>query len=105
MTDQDFLDAPQTASVPITLDEKQIRATVDRTGLPESTIREVIDGINDVLTGDPVGTVRRSPDGRIIAVRVNSLYSPYRTCVPAGSASWRSGVEHTWPIVYRPEND
>lgn len=92
------------AAVPITLDDKQIRSVVDRTGLSEIVIRLAIEGVNDVLMGDPIGTIRRSPDGRVIAVRVEHLDRPYETCVPEGSASWHTDSVHTWPIVYRPEN-
>ncbi|WP_280389875.1 hypothetical protein [Nocardia wallacei] len=91
--------------MPITLHEKQIRSIVDLTGLGENTIHRVIDGLNDVLAGDPVGTIRRSPDGRVVAVRVDDLDRPYETCVPEGSASWRSDSIHTWPVIYRPEED
>lgn len=105
MTAHDFHSTPQFAAVPITLDEKQIRSVTDLTGLGEDTIRLVLDGMNDVLTGDPVGTIRRSPDGRVIAVRVAHLADPYETCVPEGSASWRHDSIHTWPVIYQPGSE
>jgi hypothetical protein len=95
----------ESVPLPVRLSAEQIEAVASLIGKSSELVNLVTDGINDVLTGDPIGTIRRSPSGQIIAVRVESLYHPYETFCPHGSASWMSDSVYTWPIVYQPDTE
>lgn len=85
---------------PLQLTTEQIATVARRLDVREYLVASVIDGIVDVLTGDPVGTIRRSPNGQVIAVRVDSTTHPYETFCPHGSASWLSDSVYTWPVIF-----
>lgn len=77
------------------------------------TVREVIDALNRVRVGDPVGTVRRHPSGNAVALRVAQKPSPHdrndvhwwRILNPDSMSVYHGGqiVVQDWPVIYSPE--
>jgi len=78
--------------------------------MDHSVVVDVVDAINNVRLADPIGTIRRSPDGRVLAVRQPNLDEPYETFAinARGGASWLSDPNESvlkWPIIYKPKAD
>lgn len=70
---------------------------------PERAAVIAISAVNRVRAGDPVGTVRRKPDGKAYAVSA----ATGRHIVPLAD-DWglvMKGDADNWPVVYRPEDD
>lgn len=84
---------------------EQFESVVETSGLPRTTVQGVLDGIDDVLHADPPGTIRRSPNGTVLAVRMASIQNPWLTfSINGGSNSWNSTVQSvlTWPVIAGP---
>ena len=73
-------------------------------GVTEEQVAAVMSAWNVVITGDPVGTVRRSDEGSVAhRVLVNNV--PLWQCSDATGSVWRDMTPSLpWPVVFGVES-
>lgn len=86
-------------------DEAITRMVEENPNLNEDTIREVVDAINWDALADPVGTVRVSPSGKWMAIRIPSIRTPWEVINLDGKGGSTSCYEyHKWPKKWDPDS-